>query len=131
MVLKTTYAELLKYLLRFPPFQTFSEQCKSRSQVNSCCCGCVPPAFLNTIALTSLLELQHFLAVIIGDFNLDWMSKATQFNLTQLITKPTWPTTRKFSLLDLILKNRPYKYTHSCVFPIDWSDPCLVCWIRD
>ena len=80
--------------------------------------------------------------VILGDFNLDWLSSATDdlqsmcldLNLTQMITTPTRPNMKvpsHSSLLDLILTNRPHLFSSSGVFPLDLSDHCPIGCIRN
>jgi hypothetical protein len=68
--------------------------------------------------------------VVLGDYNSDWLTPASDhfknicldFNLTQLIAKPTRIHVKNpanFSLIDLILTNSPYKYLSSGVFAND------------
>ena len=79
--------------------------------------------------------------LVLGDLNLNWLSDASlqlknhlcSTNLTQLITVPTRPNTddiSKSTLIDLILTNKPSKYT-SGVFELGVSDHCPIVCVRD
>ena len=100
-----------------------------------------PPDSLNLLTdlLSSFLNTE---CLISGDFNWNWLTDASHcfknacvdLGLTQLISEPTRPNLKyphKSTLLDLILTNRPEKYTSSGVFPLGVSDHCPVACIRN
>ena len=80
--------------------------------------------------------------LLVGEINLDWLSSNSEelkhhcvdLNLTRLISSSTRPDTRnpeKSTLIDIILTNKPHKFTASGVFSLDLSDHCPIFCIRD
>ena len=98
---------------------------------------------------SAMEKLSHILSdyaqselLVTGDMNSDWLSNSpstikeacANLNLTQLIkefTRPNLKNLDRSTLIDIILTNRPHKYTMSGVLPLGFSDHCPVVCIRD
>ena len=87
--------------------------------------------------LTSLLSFTKSEVIILGDLNYDVEMQASDnlkemcndLNLTQLVTKRTWPNPKdplKSTLIGLTLMDTPEKYISIGVFAQDISDHCPV-----
>ena len=145
-VRSSLHASVLKSVSLPKQFELLAIDLEFGKDCHLCLVGCYrPPAAVGgalaslSSALTDLLSND---IVLLGDLNWDWMSpNSDQFkafcdsvNLTQLIDSPTrlnHKNPSKSTLLDIILTNKPHKYTYAGVFPDDISDHCAIAAIRN
>ncbi len=93
--------------------------------------------------MVHVLSQLHFKeTILVGDFNLDWLSSVPDdfkthclsFNLTQITDSPTCFNPKcpdKSSLPDLLITSMPHKFSAIGVFANDLSDHCVVGAVRD
>jgi len=147
MYIKSNYHVTVLKSVSFPKqFELLAIDLEYGKDCHLCIVGCYRPPAAISDALTSLLAVLNDILskdlVLLGDLNWNWLtSNSDQFkaycdsvNFTQLIESPTRLNLKnpsKSTLIDLILTNKPHKYTYTGVFPDDVSDHCTIAVIRN
>ena len=110
-----------------------------------CVAGVYRPPSADSNSIDNLAEILSpclaFELIVMGDFNLDWLSNASNYlkevsgnlTLSQLVTEPTRPNPRNYSrstLIDLIFSNKSNRISACGVFDQGVSDHCPTACIR-